>query len=171
MAKVKDYKGVTIYVQEHTGEFYCDVVNNSSNYKDKTYNSAKLSSLEKAITNHSEGVVMDGEVFYEVYTFRMTCKRLKVIRVVGNRVFFNDGTDSLMEARKHLYSEQDLKVNHYDVFKTLEENNAKYAELQKQINVLAKQMSEIQKETDKMFSNTKSLKKTTIAKEIGNKSK
>lgn len=85
--KVQSYKGVDIYVTPK-GEFYCDALNNSSDYESKTFQSRKMEALEKAIDQFEDGV-KDGPILYDA-DFRP----VKVIRKVGSRVFFENGMDT-----------------------------------------------------------------------------
>lgn len=99
---VKEYKGVNIYVNPQ-GEFYCDVVKNSDQFKNKTFSSYKLPSLEKAIDEYSGKELATGEYYYEVNRYNGDIKKLAVVSKVGNRVFFDDGSDTSMYTRKTLY--------------------------------------------------------------------
>lgn len=92
MVLVKNYKGVDIYVTRN-GEFYCDVTANSSDYKNKTFQSNKIQSIEKAIDNYQSSDI-DGDEYYEIASYRNIFKKIKVIKKIGNRLFFDDGTET-----------------------------------------------------------------------------
>lgn len=123
---VKKYNGVHIYVSPE-GEFYCDVKNNSSNYYQKTFNSLKLQSIEKAIDNYSGGSEIDGKVYYDICRHSMSVKRLKVVKKVGERIFFNDGKDSSDWSRKDLYPREIEKTETFKRLKQLQKEKEKYA--------------------------------------------
>lgn len=101
MSLVKEYKGVNIYVTLD-GEFYCDGINNSNDYRKKTFVSKKMQSIEKAIDD-LKGEDIDGNEYYEITPYNNRLKLLKVIKKIGSRVFFDDGTDSSNPLRRELY--------------------------------------------------------------------
>lgn len=103
MSLVKNYRGVDIYVSPE-GEFYCDVKFNSSKYHQKTVNSFKLLSIEKAIDGY-KGEEIDGNSFYVIEPHSNDFKKIKVIKRIGNRLFFDDETDTSMWSRRDLYDE------------------------------------------------------------------
>jgi hypothetical protein len=99
MSLVKEYNGVKIFVSQN-GEFYCDVIANTNDYKNKTFGSFKLQSVESAIDNY-DGRVVDGNEYYDIQESILL--PLKVTSRVGNRLFFNDNTDTSHYNRKKLY--------------------------------------------------------------------
>lgn len=101
---VKEYKGVNIYVSPR-GEFYCDAIGNSNDYKNKTFTSTKIISIEKGIDNFTGQEIENGNVYYDILTHNTTIKSLKVVKRVGYRVFFDDGTDTSQQSRRYLYPE------------------------------------------------------------------
>ena len=120
MNLVKEHKGVKIFVST-LGEFYCDVNKNSNDYKVKTFSSNKLSSIEKAIDNF-KGQEIDGNEYYEIDVCYSKIKPLKVVRQVGDRLFFDDGTDSSNYSRRHLHPKiVDEKQEFVDLVKLFEQ--------------------------------------------------
>lgn len=115
MNLVKEYKGVKIFVS-HKGEFYCDVNKNTNDYKNKTFVSKKLESLEKAIDDFKKQKI-DGKKYYDIIVYNTTIKPLKVVQQVGNRFFFDDGTDTAYYTRETLYPES---IDTTQEFKELE---------------------------------------------------
>lgn len=116
MNLVKEYKGVKIFVST-LGEFYCDAIKNSNDYKVKTFSSNKLQSIEKAIDDF-KGQEIDGNEYYEIESYKSKVTPLKVVRKVGSRLFFNDGTDSSNYSRRHLYPKNvDEKQEFVDLVK------------------------------------------------------
>jgi hypothetical protein len=101
MNLVKEHKGVKIFVSIQ-GEFYCDANLNSNDYKNKTFVSTKLQSIEKAIDDF-KGQEIDGNRYYDIAVYNTTLTPLRIVRQVGNRLFFNDGTDTSNYSRKTLY--------------------------------------------------------------------
>lgn len=144
MNLVKEYKGLKIFVSNR-GEFYCDVNTNSNDYKKKSFVSTKLQSIEKAIDEFN-GQEIDGDRYYDITVYNTTITPLKIVKCVGNRFFFNDGTDTSNYSRKSLYPKsidekqefQDLKV----LFEQIKEN-------QKEINELYKIQKQLSAEGDK----------------------
>ena len=117
MNLVKEYKGLKIFVSID-GEFYCDVINNSNDYKNKTFASEKLQSIEKAIDNFS-GQNVNGNEYYSIQIFNNKIIPLKVTKFVGNRIFFDDGTDSSNGLRKLLYPKSIDKTQEFKDIKTI----------------------------------------------------
>lgn len=103
MSLVKEYKGVKIFVS-HKGEFYCDANKNSDNYGNKTFVSNKLKSIEKAI-DEFKGQKINGNRYYDITVYNTTITPLKVVQQIGNRFFFDDGTDTAHWSRRELYPE------------------------------------------------------------------
>ncbi len=131
MNQVKEYNGVKIFVSTQ-GEFYCDVITNSSDYKKKTFASTKLQSIEKAIDDF-KGQEIDGNQYYDITVYNTTLTPLKVVRQVGSRLFFNDGTDTSNQSRKSLYPKNiDQKQEFNDIQNLFEQ----LKESQKEINKL-----------------------------------
>lgn len=139
MNQVKEYKGVKIFVSTQ-GEFYCDANTNSSDYKNKTFISTKLQSVEKAIDDF-KGQEIDGNRYYDIAVYNRTITPLKIVRQVGNRLFFNDGTDTSNYSRKALYP------------KSVDETNSF-----KELKLLFEQLRENQKEVDKLYEIQKQLR-------------
>ena len=131
---VKEYKGVNIYVNPQ-GEFYCDVVKNSDQFKNKTFSSYKLPSLEKAIDEYSGKELATGEYYYEINIYNGDIKKLTVISKVGNRIFFDDGSDTSMYTRKQLYPSS---IEESKGYISIIEFARKIAENQEEINRLNK---------------------------------
>jgi hypothetical protein len=138
MSLVKEYKGVKIFVSEQ-GEFYCDAIGNSNQYQNKTFSSTKLQSIEKAI-DEFKGQEIDGNEYYDITVYNSTLTHLKIISKVGNRLFFNDGTDTSIISRKTLYPKSvDEKQEFCDLvllFERIKENQkeiSKLSEIQKQL--------------------------------------
>ena len=138
MNLVKEYKGVKIFVSAQ-GEFYCDAISNSNDYKKKTFVSIKLQSIEKAIDNF-QGQEIEGNSYYEIAAYTPTMKLLKIVRQVGDRLFFNDGTDTSNYQRKELYPKSIDETKEF-----------------KDIEVLFEQLKENQKEISKLYEVQKQL--------------
>lgn len=102
MTKIKNYNGVDIYVSSN-GVFYCDPVNNSRDFWEKKFHSEKLASLEKALDNYGGAKIDDGLYYYSFTDGFAMITKLTVISKLGNRLFFNDGTNSASQSRKVLY--------------------------------------------------------------------
>jgi hypothetical protein len=115
MSFLKEHKGVKIFVS-YQGEFYCDANTNSNDYNKKTFASKKLQSIEKAIDDF-KGQEIDGNRYYDIAVYSTTLTPLRIIRQVGNRLFFDDGTDSSSCSRKSLYPKV---VDEKQEFKDLE---------------------------------------------------
>ena len=137
MNLVKEYKRVKIFVS-HKGEFYCDANKNSNDYRNKTFVSKKLESLEKAIDNF-KGQKIDGNKYYDITVYNTTIKPLKVVQQIGNRFFFDDGTDTAHYSRGTLYPES---IDTTQEFKDLEL-------LLEQIKETQNKVSQLKAEADK----------------------
>lgn len=131
MSLVKEYKGVKIFVN-YKGEFYCDANNNSNEYKNKTFNSHKLQNIEKAIDAY-EGEVENGEQYYYINLYSHTITLLKVVRKIGDRLFFDNERDSLSYGIGNLRPKSFDETEEYSkliaIFKELTENKNKQTEL------------------------------------------
>lgn len=145
MSLVKEYKGVYIYVSAE-GEFYCDANTNSNNYKNKTFVSKKLQSIEKAIDDF-KGQEIDGNRYYHIDIHYATLTPLKVIRKVGSRLFFDDGTDTSNYLRTELYPKT---VDEKQEFKDLE--------------ILFEQLKENRKELKKLYETQNKLRDEAVKK-------
>lgn len=115
MSKLKDYKGVAIYVNPINGQFYCDAANNSDKLKDATFYSKKLYSIEKAIDEYT-GTPIDGKEYYEIQPYNATIKKLKVIKKVGDRLFFDNGSQNTGYNKPFLYP---VEIESKEEFKEL----------------------------------------------------
>ena len=115
MNLVKEHKGVKIFVSIQ-GEFYCDANTNSNDYKKKTFVSTKLQSIEKAIDDF-KGQEIDGNIYYDIAVYNTTLTPLRIVRQVGNRLFFDDGTDTSNYSRRNLYPKS---IDEKQEFKDLE---------------------------------------------------
>jgi hypothetical protein len=80
-------------------------VKNSNDIKSATFRSTKLPSIEKAIDEFVGGTVENGDEYYEIATYSASIKPLKVIKKVGTRLFFDDGTDTSNWSRKKIIPE------------------------------------------------------------------
>lgn len=151
MNLVKEHNGVKIFVSVE-GEFYCDVITNSDDYKNKTFVSEKLQSIEKVIDNF-QGQEIYGNKYYDINVYSATLKLLQVIKKIGNRLFFDDGTDSANWSRKNLYPEsvdkkqefkdlellfEQLKKNQKEINKLLETQRQLRLDAEKKLNYLSK---------------------------------
>ncbi len=143
MNLVKEHKGVKIFVSIQ-GEFYCDANTNSNDYKNKTFVSTKLQSIEKAIDDF-KGQEIDGKSYYDIAVYNTTLTPLKVIRQVGSRLFFDDGTDTSNFSRKALYPNS---INEKQEFKDLEIIFEQLRENQKEINKLYEIQKKLRVEAD-----------------------
>ena len=144
MNLVKEYKGVKIFVSTQ-GEFYCDANTNSNDYKKKTFVSTKLQSIEKAIDDF-KGQEIDGNRYYDIVVYNNTLIPLRVVRRVGNRLFFDDGTDTSNNSRRYLYPKG---IDEKQEFKDLELLFDKLKENQKEINALYEMQKQLRLEADK----------------------
>lgn len=144
MNLVKEYKGIKIFVSIK-GEFYCDANTNSSDYNKKTFVSTKLQSIEKAIDDF-KGQEIDGNRYYDISVYNTTLNPLRIVRKVGNRFFFDDGTDTSNYSRKKLYPKF---VDEKQDFKDLEVLFQQLKENQKEINKLYEVQKLLRVEADK----------------------
>ncbi len=144
MNLVKEYKGVKIFITD-VGEFYCDAIGNSNDYKKKTFVTAKLQSLEKAIDSF-KGQEIEGNRYYDIHVYNTTLTPLRVIRNVGNRLFFDDGTDTSSHSRRELYPKS---VDEKQEFKELELIFEQLRENQKEISNLYEVQKKLRAEADK----------------------
>ncbi len=144
MNLVKEHKGVKIFVSIQ-GEFYCDANTNSNDYKKKTFVSTKLQSIEKAIDDF-KGQEIEGNKYYDIDVYNTTITPLKIVRQVGNRLFFDDGTDTSNYSRKSLYPKV---VDEKQEFKDLVVLFEQLKENQKEINKLYEVQKQLRAESDK----------------------
>jgi hypothetical protein len=155
MNLVKEYKGVKIFVSVQ-GEFYCDANTNSNDYKKKTFVSTRLQSIEKAIDDF-KGQEIDGDRYYDINVYYTTLTPLKVVRQIGNRLFFDDGTDTSSYSRRSLYPKT---VDEKQEFKDLELLFDQLKENQKEINKLREIQKQLRAEADKKL---RCLSKVTVS--------
>ena len=144
MNLVKEHKGVKIFVSIQ-GDFYCDANTNSNDYKKKTFVSTKLQSIEKAIDDF-KGQEIDGNRYYDIAVYNTTLTPLRIVRQVGNRLFFDDGTDTSNHSRRNLYPKS---IDEKQEFKDLELLFDKLKENQKEINNLYEIQKQLRVEADK----------------------
>ena len=144
MNLVKEHKGVKIFVSIQ-GEFYCDANTNSNDYKKKTFVSTKLQSIEKAIEDF-KGQEIDGNRYYNIAIYNTTLTPLRIVRQVGNRLFFDDGTDTSNYSRTSLYPKV---VDEKQEFKDLELIFDQLNENQKEISKLHEVQKQLRAEADK----------------------
>lgn len=150
MNLVKEYKGVKIFVSPE-GEFYCDTIANSNDYKKKNFSSSKLQSIEKAIDNF-KGEEIDGNSYYDILPHINCLKKLKVVRKVGSRLFFNDGTDTSFHSKRQLYPASiEEKQEFKDLQKLLEELNENQEEISR-ISAIDRKLRERANEIIRKFS-------------------
>lgn len=154
MSLVKEHNGVKIFVSNQ-GEFYCDANTNSNDQSKKTFASTKLQSIEKAIDDF-KGQEIDGNRYYDIAVYNTTFTTLKVVRQVGNRLFFDDGTDTSSNSRKSLYPKV---VDEKQEFKDLEIIFSQLKENQKQIKELNEVQKQLRVEADKKL---RCLSKVTV---------
>lgn len=105
MALLKEYKGVRIFVNDK-GEFYCNPITNDGVYNLKMFSSVKVASIEAAIDEYGGEDIVNGNQYYSIETHANELKLLTVIRRVGSRLFFDDGTDTAMYSRRELYPKE-----------------------------------------------------------------
>jgi len=131
---------VQIFVSTQ-GEFYCDANTNSNIYKNKTFSSVKLQSIEKAIDDF-QGQKVDGNSYYDIAVYNTTLKLLKVTSRVGNRYFFDDGTDSSMHSRKTLYPKSVDQTKEFAdldlIFKEIRQNEKEIKDLYEAQKIMRK---------------------------------
>lgn len=152
MMKLKEYKGVTIYVH-YDGTFYCDAVNNSEDFKNKTFESAKLPSLEKAIDGFTGEKISNGKSFYVFDYNKLSMTRLQAVCKMGNRVFFDDGTSSAdFNRRGCLYPVKSIADG---VFSEIEVNADEYDRLKRQQKAITDNQTIIRLATEKLLKNIK----------------
>lgn len=128
--KIKEFRGINIYL-DREGMFYADALNNSSDYDKSTFKSAKLSSIESAITTFEEKV--SGNEYYDIEPYRLIFKKLKVVSSVGKLLFFDDGTNSKNYNRNSLFP---LEIENSDMFNILKQDFEKANEIELQIKKL-----------------------------------
>jgi hypothetical protein len=155
MNLVKEHKGVKIFVSTQ-GEFYCDANANSNDYKNKTFVSTKLQSIEKAIDDF-RGQEIDGNTYYDIALHSTVLMPLKIVRKVGSRLFFNDGTDTSNYSRKSLYPKS---VDEKQEFKDLQLLFEQIKENQKEVSKLYEIQRQLREEADKKL---KRLSKVTVS--------
>lgn len=148
MSKVKDYKGVTIYVN-FDGVFYCDPVKNSPDFKDKVFHSEKMGSVEKAVDNYEGAKLKDGATFYDIQSYNMSITKLKVISHVGSRLFFNDGTNSTQCNRQSLFPES---ITDTPTFSQLMANALESNGIKANIKILQAKEALLRTQTEKLIS-------------------
>lgn len=153
MNLVKEYKGVKIFVSIQ-GEFYCDAISNSNDYKKKTFASAKLTSIEKAIDDFS-GQDLDGNSYYEITTYNQKMSKIKIVKKVGDRLFFDDGTDTSNTSRRLLYHS---KIEESPLFQEIKGIFNELAECQQEINKLYKHQTLLKAEAEKKLKNLSKVK-------------
>ena len=144
MNLVKEHKGVKIFVSVQ-GKFYCDVNTNSNDYKNKTFVSTKLQSIEKAI-DEFKGQKKDGNIYYDINVYDTTLTPLKVEIQVGKSLFFDDGTNTSNYSRKALYPKS---VDEKQEFKDLKILFERLKENQKEINRLYEVQKQLRAEANK----------------------
>jgi hypothetical protein len=88
--KVTEYNSINIYITPN-GKFYCDTVNNSSDYSNKQFESDKLPSIKKAIDNFDGNKTSEKHYKFETYY----CKVTEMLQVSskGKIKIFDDGTN------------------------------------------------------------------------------
>jgi len=138
MKLVEEYKGVKIFITNNN-EFYCDAIENSDIYRNKTFKSYKLESIEKEIDLFKEDVV-DGNEYYEINIHNTSLKLLKVTNKVDRRLFFDDGTDTNSYTRTSLYPK---KIEKTKAFKQLKVAFKTIVDTRKQIGDLHKKQGEL----------------------------
>ena len=153
MAQVKEYCGVIIYVNPD-GQFYCDPVNNSDNFKNKLFVSDKISSIEKAINNFEGSKKEDIEEFYHI-NYDGTIKKLKVISQVGTRKFFDDGTDTTHMSRTKLHPKT---IETSDYFPKLLELGKENEELNEKVMGIYKEQAKVREKISEILNTFKIVK-------------
>ena len=149
MILIKEYKGVKIYVSTD-GEFYCNPSTNSNELKNKTFGSTKLPSIEKAIDEFTGTPIENGNTYYDIPFYYYNPKPLKVVKQIGTRLFFDDGTDSSMSSRKSLYPKS---IDETKDFQKIKELSEEIDSIQKEINALTDKQHQLRTEADKKLKN------------------
>ena len=145
-SKVRDYKGVNIFI-DINGTFFCDCINNSNILENKTFNSDKLTSIIKAIDNFKGNEI--NEIFYKLNYYPIKIEKFKATSKVGNRLLFNDGTDSESYSRKNLYKEN---ISKKEEFKKLIVLEKKEQRIYKEKAILEKELKIIRDEAKALIS-------------------
>jgi hypothetical protein len=140
MNVLKVYKGVKICVSEQ-GEFFCDVKKNSENFKDNTFKSLKLTSIESAIDQFKGEPEEQPTSYYLIEVWQLIFQKITSTKHIGSRVFFDDGTDSSRHDRKQLYPEN---IDQTEEFKNLRD--------------ILTQMDRNQKEAQRLYDLNKDLR-------------
>lgn len=106
MTKVNTYKGVDIYINPQ-GDFYCNPSTNTGNYLNKVFSSSKFDSILKSIDSYT-GEVQDGEEYYDINinTYTPVTTLIKVVRKVGNLLFFDNNTNSMHMLKSRLFPKE-----------------------------------------------------------------
>lgn len=129
---VKEYKGVNIYVST-LGKFYCDAINNSNDYNDKTFISDRLQSIEKAIDKFNGQGIDNGNQFYDIVIYNTKINLLKIVKKIGTRLFFDNGEDTSHYSLQRLYPKSVDKTQHFKeielYIKGIKENQEKISKL------------------------------------------
>lgn len=95
---VKEHKGVKIYLNE-SGMFYCNVVNNTDDFRNKTFESEKLKSIEKAINDHGGIKMINNDYYYDIDVHLLKITKLTPVKHVGDLIFFDDGRNNMHNKR------------------------------------------------------------------------
>ena len=113
--------------------------------KRKLLRQQNCSQLKKAIDDF-KGQEIDGNRYYDIAVYNTTLTPLRIVRQVGNRLFFDDGTDTSNYSRKSLYPKA---VDEKQEFKDLELLFDQLKENQKEINKLYEVQKQLRAEADK----------------------
>lgn len=163
MTAVKEYKGVNIYVTQD-GVFYCDCIDNSSDFKKATFKSEKLLSIERGIDSY-EGSKPEEKYWYEIHEHIPIIKKKQLAGVRGHLPLFKDRT--VVNSYSTFYHES-IENNPY--FAQLVDLQNQVTELRNAAQELYKKESKLREEFSRILDNCK-IQKVNVMNYYKNKNK
>jgi len=145
-SEVREYKGVNIFITTD-GTFFCDCINNSNILENKTFNSNKLTSIIKAIDSFKGNEI--NETFYKLNHYPVKIEKFKATSKVGNRLLFDDGTDSESYSKRGLYKKTISKKEEFKKLLLLEKEEQR---IYKEKAILEKELKKIRDEAKYLIS-------------------
>lgn len=131
MTKVSNYKGADIYFNGES-KFYCNPQKNDGVYINSMFKSEKITSIHKAIDNYICSKPKEETIYLNISEYSYKFDELKVISIIGRRMFFDDGTDTLNHYRRVVYPK-----------KGNENNIARIEQVEKKVDMISKQIAEL----------------------------
>ena len=148
MTAVKEYKGVNIYVTQD-GVFYCDCIDNSSDFKKATFKSEKLLSIEKGIDSY-EGSKPEEKYWYEIHPHVPVINKKELSGIVGHLPVFKDRT--VVNSYSTFYHES---IENNPCFAQLIDLQNQVKELRDAAQELYKKESRLREEFSRILDNSK----------------